>query len=468
MADIYSPKELLLAELTLREQQGFEPEAIAHIHQQVAATAAGKPDVDEIWQEIANLAPPGPAWKYYEPDALNEIRATLPPSPPRITHHALRITEKDEIQATRPPSPPLATDNRIAERIHGGLLGRFAGCMLGKPLEIPWPAATIRRYLELAGAYPLDDYVPLLEPFPDDFPRPPWGRWQETTRGNISRVVQDDDVEYTLAAYLILKQHGFDFTTENVGAFWLRHFAYEQVHTAERLAYRNLINGISPPQTALFRNPYREWIGAQIRADVYGYVSPGQPRRAAELAWRDARLSHTGNGIYGAMWVAAMVAAAFALDEPEAIIQAGLAQIPPQSRLAEAVGNVMAWSHQSPTWEATFTRIDETVGRAYRAAEKVNWVHVIPNACLVAMGLMHGGGDFSRSITTAVMGGWDTDCNGATVGSIVGVMLGAQQLPRRWVAPLNDRIQSYIPDCDGRRISALAGDIAALANENGQ
>ena len=47
MPDIYNPKELLLAELALREQQGSEPEAIAQIREQVTATAAEKLGVNE-------------------------------------------------------------------------------------------------------------------------------------------------------------------------------------------------------------------------------------------------------------------------------------------------------------------------------------------------------------------------------------------------------------------------------------
>jgi ADP-ribosylglycohydrolase len=444
--------ELLLAELTVRQQQGISKIDLLPFRDQITAltplrgqvvsqnTAVSPSKIDTLWQQLSDLTPPTD-WPYDEPNSLAEIQETL---------GAKRITA-------------VSQNINLQDRIHGGLLGRFAGCMLGKPLEIPWSAATIRHYLELADAYPLRDYVPLLEPFPAEFPRSPWGRWQETTRDNITQVVQDDDVEYTLAAYLILKQHGFGFTTADVGQFWLNKFAYERLFTAERIAYRNMINGIDGLEVAAYRNPYREWIGAQIRADVYGYVCPGDPRRAAALAWKDAALSHTRNGIYGAMWVAAMVAAAFVLPDPETIILAGLAEIPPRSRLAEAVRDVVAWSKQLATWEEVFAKIDGVYGRFYQVDDGLNWVHTIPNACLVALGLMKGGGALGGSVGTAVMSGWDTDCNGATVGSIIGVMQGAKQLPDHWTAPLNDQIESHIPSCNGMSIAQLSHEITALS-----
>ena len=298
---MYSPQKLLLAELDLREQQGFSPELIAELRTAVSQQSLSKFNAYPFWQEIASL-PRIPNWPYDEPDDLAAIQQTLQPA----------------------ADLPSVVETAVLPKIHGGLLGRFAGMMLGKPLEGTWPAAQIWRYLELADAYPLRDYVPLLEPFPDGFPLPTWSRWHDTTRGNISRVVQDDDVEYTLAALLILQKHGFAFTPANVGQFWLDHFAYGRIFTAERVVYRHLVNGVPAETAAALQNPYREWIGAQIRADVYGYVCPGQPRRAAALAYKDAALSHRGNGIYGAMWVAAMIAAAFVLDEPEPSFALGL------------------------------------------------------------------------------------------------------------------------------------------------
>ena len=122
---------------------------------------------------------------------------------------------------------------------------------------------------------------------------------------------EDDDTNYTLIGLKLLEENGRDFTPEDVGDCWLRNLPIFHVCTAERIAYRNLVMCIEPPKSASYCNGYREWIGAQIRADIYGYVNPAKPREASAMAWRDASISHVKNGIYGEMWVAAMLAAAF-------------------------------------------------------------------------------------------------------------------------------------------------------------
>ncbi len=437
--ELYSDRALLAAETTLRQQQGVSPDDLHPIIAGILAEPATIPHAEKYWGELAQL-PSKSDWGYDEPSQLDEIVAALPASL---------------------PLPDFTGD--LYDRIHGGLLGRFAGMMLGKPLEGLVTAKTIRRYLQLADAYPLEDYIPLLDPFPAEIQPPAWSRWHDTTRGNIAGVVQDDDVEFTIAAAAIVGEHGLNFTPADVGRFWLANFAYERLFTAERVAYKNLINGVPASAAADFRNPYREWIGAQIRADVYGYLCPGQPRRAANLAYRDAALSHRGNGIYGAMWVAGMIAAAFVLTDPLEIVQAGLAEIPPRSRLAEAIGDVITWSERHENWEQTSAAIAGKYGHVYQANEGVNWVHLIPNACLVAMGLLHSRGEFSAAICSGVMGGWDTDCNSATIGSIYGIMLGAANLPAKWSKPLNDQVESYIPGYNNVKITALARHINQLA-----
>jgi ADP-ribosylglycohydrolase len=230
---------------------------------------------------------------------------------------------------------------------------------------------------------------------------------------------------------------------------WLELLPFHQVYTAERVAYKNLVNDIPPPSSARTNNPFREWIGAQIRADAFGYVNAGNPERAAEFAYRDAAVSHVRNGIYGEMWSAATIAAAFVTDDVREALEIGLSEIPRNSRLAEAGRKALQWSREFPTWEACWNRARQDYGG-------LNWVHTINNALWVMLGLLYGEKDFGRTIAIAVRCGDDTDCNGATAGSILGAMLGADALPERWTAPFHDRVRSYVTGFDGSRVSDLA------------
>jgi hypothetical protein len=104
---------------------------------------------------------------------------------------------------------------------------------------------------------------------------------------------------------------------------------------------------------------------------------------------------------------------------------------------------------------------------------QLHWVHVLNNAALLTAALVYGAGDFTATITYAVRGGWDTDSNGATAGSIAGALTGATALPERWTAPLRNRLASTLPGFDGigfdelaDRTVAVAGSVAAQRKDS--
>ncbi|MGW1881698.1 ADP-ribosylglycohydrolase family protein [Streptomyces sp. NPDC001970] len=348
---------------------------------------------------------------------------------------------------------------RTADRILGGWLGRIAGNMLGKPVERGdyWTRDRIDRYLRLTDALPLTDYLP--EPPPGtpeaEFELRP--EWRQCVRGRIHGSCRDDDVDYAILGLHLLETHGFGFTTEQVGEVWLLRLPYLQTFTAERAAYRNLTAGLKPPLTATYDNPYQEWIGALIRADIFGWASPGDPHRAASLARRDAVLSHTGNGVYGAMWAAAMVAAAFTAADAREAIDAALDRIPASSRLARTVRRTTALYDSGLPWSDALTTLEEETGR-------LGWIHTVPNAAVITAGLLYGAGDFTATIALTVRGGLDTDSNGATAGSVAGVLRGASGIPPQWTRPLEDRVRSAVFGFDGARIGELADRTARLAS----
>jgi ADP-ribosylglycohydrolase len=438
MHDALNLRELLADEVAQQSESGHD---VSGIEPEIRAALDGDAklsEVEELYDRLLNL-PRSADWPYEEPSTWPEIEALLPAG----DHARSSAGEVD--------------DATLGDRLRAAWLGRCAGCNLGKPVEGFTPEQ-IRRYLELAGAWPLDDYLPALDPFPEGLELRRC--WTETTRGRITHMARDDDIDYTILALHVLESHGFGFGTADVAAKWLDNLPFTQTYTAERVAYRNLIHNLRPPATATHRNPYREWIGAQIRADLFGYVSPGVPRRAAELAFRDAALSHVANGIYGELWAAALVAASFTAPDARSALERSLDHIPPRSRLAEALRDVLdLHARGGLTWDQARDHVADRYGHYH-------WVHTINNAAVVAVALLWGEGDFGRTVGFAVQAGWDTDCNGATAGSVFGALHGTAALPERFVAPLSDRIRSAIGAFDNANISDLADRTFRLARQN--
>lgn len=430
MHDPLSSFDLVSDEIEQRQQSGFD------VSTTVAALAAtDRHDTERLEAIYAELISGKrlPNWNYEEPDALGDILDTLPAAP------------RSKL-----------SDDRVDDRILAGWLGRIAGCNLGKPVEWGphWTSAHIREYLELAGAYPLRDYFPILERIPQGFDFRE--NWRETTRGRVNGGSRDDDVDYPILGLHLMERHGAGITPAIVGNAWLSLFPYLQVYTAERAAYLNLLHNVPVELASTTRNPYREWIGALIRGDVFGWTHPGDPRAAMALAYQDASLSHVANGIYGELWSAALVAEAFRASSVAEAFEASLNHVPPRSRLAEALRDVLSMRRSGLTWDDALKRIQARYSH-------YSWVHTISNAAVIAAGLLWGDDDYAATIGLTVMGGWDTDSNGATAGSVAGVVLGTAGLPDRFVAPLKDFTRSALFGFDNSRISDLAARTSAIA-----
>ncbi len=370
----------------------------------------------------------------------------------------------DGIKKKRPEGkialPKVSDKNLLYERINGAWLGRCIGCLLGKPVE-GWPKEKIESYLKATDSYPLQDYFPYP---PDDIDKKKFDLTEDIinrkmapcAKNNIKYMARDDDLDYTILNLKLIEKKGFEFTSEDVGRFWLSNLPYGMVATAEHRAYTNLVNDLEPPATAIYRNPFREWIGAQIRADIFGYLAPGNPELAASLAYKDAFLSHTKNGIYGEMFIAAAISAALVSDDLDKVIKVGLSQVPRNSRLTEVIKSVVSWSKKANSWQEVWQRVMEQYGEYHK-------VHTLPNLAFVLLGLLWGELNFRKTISIAVMCGHDTDCNGATAGSILGALKGTKGMPREMSRPLNDRIKSAVFGYSDVKISNLAKRTFRLA-----
>ncbi|MGI5877966.1 MAG: ADP-ribosylglycohydrolase family protein [Christensenellales bacterium] len=413
----------LNTELAQWADEGRDVESLRALTEAISGLPLGdfREELADALYRAFSRAAQRPGYPYDEPSEIIAIRERRPADRPAFS---------------KPTDP-----ETLRDRIAGAWLGRICGCLLGKPVE-GYTRSQIRTILRKTSNEPLSRYMREDPELPELLGVAPEAYKKRCWIGNIQGCAPvDDDTNYTvMAARCIVGVYGRGFTPEDVARAWIDSQTRRWYCTAEMVAYANIENGIAPPSSACWKNPFREWIGAQIRGDYFGYINPGDPETAADMAWRDASISHIKNGIYGEMFVAAMLAAAAVCDDIPRVIEAGLAQIPERSRLTECVREVIGWHGQGvPAAECI-----ERIHRRFDERLPHHWCHTLSNAMIVAAALLYGGGDYGRSISMAVEASFDTDCNGATVGSVIGMMVGEKGIPPQWTEPIGGMLDTTI------------------------
>lgn len=357
-----------------------------------------------------------------------------------------------------PVAESFSTHDDLADRISGAWAGRSAGCLWGKPVE-KIPREGIEEILKSQGRWPLTDFFTAQDLPKDIAARWPWNRRSAVNSliENIDGMPEDDDLNYPLLNLAVLEAAGRDFSTEDIAKAWLNDLPAGRAFTAERIAYRNLLDGYAPDEAARIRNPFREWIGALIRADIYGWINPGNILEAVRMAWTDARLSHTRNGVWGATWVAALTSASLTCSSVKEVLETAATAVPVESSLGRAI----AYGTDLGTSEVSDAAAIDALHQAYG---RYHWVHTINNAALIAFAIARSGGDFTRGVPLAIIAGWDTDSAGATVGSVLGGLAGHSRLPAHFTDPLRNHIATSLPGQDGIAIDNLVARTLALVH----
>ncbi|HVB26565.1 MAG TPA: ADP-ribosylglycohydrolase family protein [Mycobacteriales bacterium] len=389
------------------------------------------------------------------------IRADFPYTEPEELA-GITASWSAESLSPRPPGPD-ATD-----RIRTAFLARVAGCVLGKPFEFDPTGEELRAVLEPAGEWPLSDYVTEATNARLRSPQP---QSPECVRERLAWVCEDDDINYTVLAMLLLERQGPDFTPADLQLLWLRQLPLAATFGPERThligSGLDALLGGTDEAPAGARSPGRllhpgmELCGALIRADAYGYAYPGDPARAATLAYRDARCTHRGSGVYGAMFVAAAIAAALVTDATETgnparldPLRTGLAVVPPHSRLAETVRHSLDLVAAAADWWSAYQDVHTAYGRFghCRIYQEVGTLAVT----------LRFAEDVGHGLGLQVCQGNDTDSFGATAGSLLGALLGPTRFDPRWLAPFRDEIHLALAMFHERSLSALAARVAGL------
>ena len=243
----------------------------------------------------------------------------------------------------------------------------------------------------------------------------------------------NDDLDLQLAWLTLAEYYGlYRLTPRLLGEYWIN--AVIGPWNEYEVCRWNCQSGFYPPLSGAVDNEVWKWSnGAWIRSEIWACLFPGDPDAAIGFARLDACCDHEGEGIYAEMFTAALESAAFVEKDLRKLIAIALAKVPDGSRIARSVRLVCNCFDQGDDWTVARNKVVED-------SADLGWFQAPANIAFTVLGLLYGKGDFGRSICLAVNCGDDTDCTGATAGSVMGILLGAEGIPEEWKKPVGDRI----------------------------
>jgi ADP-ribosylglycohydrolase len=398
-------------------------------------------DLFDLAQEIERR-PLREHWPYWEPNDLELILQE---------YESNYEVARKQLQA-----------DDVLQRAQSGFISSVVGCVLGKPVEIHLDSKSLVQALTDSDQYPLKGYISGkirdkggLKTLHKDAP----GALSET----ISNVPPDDDINYTLLGLTLLETQGRSFTQEQLARLWRDYLPLGYTWGPERtfLSRYAMEMGLEDnPEIevgnfASSLNPGSEFCGALIRCHIYGYSSPGDPRSAAAMAWRDATMTHRGNGVYGSMYLASVIALAFVERDIKTLFRQALNFIPLKSRLHEAISFAIDAVSSSSDWEAAYALIHKKY-KEFGHCRIFQEIGTVINSVFFAK-------DIGDGLKIQLYQGNDTDSFGAAAGAILGVHFGENNLDPSWVAPFGDRLYNALGGFHDQSLKSVTSRVGQVA-----
>lgn len=275
----------------------------------------------------------------------------------------------------------------------------------------------------------------------------------ELTGFKSAEMLPNDDLDLQLVWLCAVEENGISkITPALLGEYWLN---YVVPHWNEYgICKANMRMGCQPPYSGEFENEkWKNSNGAWIRTELWACLFPGVPELAVKYAFMDACVDHgMGEGTYGAMFVAALESEAFYEKDIRVLIEKALKFIPETSRVAQSVKLAIEMYDKKAT-------LEEARNAIVNDSADLGWFQAPGNIAFVVLGLLYGEGDYKKSMISAISCGDDTDCTGATIGSIMGIMNGMECVPGDWSEFIGDKIVSEAVDVAYRSLPKAVSEL---------
>lgn len=319
------------------------------------------------------------------------------------------------------------TKKELLNKIKGGWAGQTIGVVFGAPTEFYY-----------TGGY-IPDYQPIS-----------WSKgyvkyWWDKKPGLF------DDIYNDCTFVEAFNQLGLNCTQEQLA----KRFAYTDYHLAHanQMGRYNIYRGIMPPASGNWlNNPHADDIDFEIEADFIGLMTPGLMPQTMDIASRVGHIMNSGDGFYGGAFVAGLYSSAFYAKDPETIVKEAISNIPQKSTFYKCIQDVINFHELHPQdWKSCWSFLQEKWNKDVGCPKGVFLSFNIDakfNSAFVALALLYGNGDFTKSVDIAARCGQDSDSNPSTVGGVVGTMLGYSQIPSFWINPLKEVEDSIFQGTD--------------------
>jgi hypothetical protein len=319
-------------------------------------------------------------------------------------------------------APFQISNTELQNKIKGGWLGKTAGVCIGGPTEFlardSMYNGPINFFPDLDSGLQQDDmYVQVTFISAMDA--------KLNGRGGIFEATQ---IDYANA---------FNETTYPL--WW----ANEQGRT-------NIRNNIMPPLSGMWAcsgsqyNPFAEAIDFQIDCDWIGIMCPAMPITAIRLCDSVGQIMSYGNGLYGGYYVCALEALAFQYHDIHTVVREAIKCIPDSSDYAGILRDVISFHDNNPgTTYADCWQYINPKWVAYKSSPcivgNLNFTALF-NGALFTIGLLYGDNDALKTIEYVCRGGQDSDCNPASAGAVIGIMLGYDALADAWKSTIGNGV----------------------------
>ncbi len=301
----------------------------------------------------------------------------------------------------------------------------------------------------------------------------------------INTMLPNDDLDLQVLWLDVAEKYGKEFTPTQLLERFCTHCDYSPGEYA--VMRKNFARGIYPPASGSFSNDfYRTGMGCPIRSEVWACLAPLDPAAAVDYAVRDGILDHAGDSVYAEMFLAALESLCFRYVPRRegtpvdyyVLIDEALAYIPADCRFRELVNDTVAWcrAYEKKGIKVILRKILHKYGHP-------DCTNLYQNMGITLAALLLNGFDIVQAGMDALNCGFDTDCTCATVGAIMGLILGGKALESihgwkdiRFVLGVrsdrrSDRVYDFAEDIallgkDWNPATVIGGDTKTFAYES--